>query len=81
MPACLPAPSCLHLTLPPAAPPPPTCSREKLFNIIIGTFLTFYTGFALLYPHHDTLHLNGLAEHLVQVLPSGLSGACAVRWG
>ncbi|KAI3428755.1 hypothetical protein D9Q98_007577 [Chlorella vulgaris] len=49
-------------------------SREKLFNIIIGTFLTFYTGFALLYPHHDTLHLNGLAEHLVQVLPSGLSG-------
>ncbi len=50
------------------------CSREKLFNVIVGCFLAFYGGFALLYPHHDALHLTGLADRLVNVLPSGLSG-------
>lgn len=40
-------------------------------------FLAFYGAFALLYPHHDALHLNGLAEQLVAVLPAGLSGAQA----
>ncbi|EFN55123.1 hypothetical protein CHLNCDRAFT_134175 [Chlorella variabilis] len=49
-------------------------SREKLFNIIIGIFLTFYAGFAMLYPHHDALHLNSMADQLVTALPSGLSG-------
>lgn len=71
--------------------PPSWCSREKLFNIIIGVFLAFYGSFALLYPHHDYLHLDILAARLVPVLPSGLSGAqCGVlawpgaggqRWG
>ncbi len=56
----------------PSFPSPP--SREKLFNIIIGVFLAFYAAFALLYPHHDALHLNGMAEQLVEVLPAGLSG-------
>lgn len=50
-------------------------SREKLFNIIVGCFLAFYGGFALVYPHHDALHLTGMADKLVGVLPAGLSGA------
>lgn len=49
-------------------------SREKLFNIIVGCFLAFYGGFALVYPHHDALHLTGMADKLVGVLPAGLSG-------
>ena len=52
------------------------CSRESLFNIIIGLFLSFYGSFALLYPHHEALHFNGLAEQLVVALPTGLSGVC-----
>ena len=52
----------------------PACSRERLFNIIISVFLTFYAGFALLYPHHDALHLNIMADQLTGVLPTGLLG-------
>ena len=50
-------------------------SREKLFNIIIGAFLSFYAVFAFAYPHHDALHLDGMAATL-SMLPSGMSGAC-----
>nr|BBG40173.1 hypothetical protein [Parachlorella kessleri] len=49
-------------------------SRERLFNIILGFFITFYAGFGLLYPSHEALHLNGMGDALVQVLPTGLSG-------
>lgn len=58
---------------------PPARSREKLFNIIIGVFLSFYVAFALLYPHHDYLHLDGLAERMAPMLPNGLLGACQGR--
>lgn len=63
--------------------PPPwlPCSREKLFNVIVGCFLAFYGGFALLYPHHDALHLTGLADKLVNVLPAGLSGGARAGEG
>ena len=44
-------------------------------------FLAFYGAFALLYPHHDALHLNGMAEQLVEVLPAGLSGECSRQGG
>jgi len=46
-------------------------SRERLFNIILGFFITFYAGFGLLYPSHEALHLNGMGDALVQVRSSG----------
>lgn len=49
-------------------------SRARLFNVIIGSFLAFYTTFAFAYPHHETLHLAGWADSLAAWLPSGLSG-------
>lgn len=49
-------------------------SREKLFNIIVLTFMSFYGAFALAYPYHETLHLSGWADNLVTKLPIGLGG-------
>ena len=69
-------PQC-HLPASPLFRPFLACSRERLFNIIISVFLTFYAGFALLYPHHDALHLNLMADQLTGVLPTGLLGELA----
>lgn len=49
-------------------------SRETLFNIIVTLFLSFYGGFALLYPLHESLHLGASADALVSTLPIGLAG-------
>lgn len=49
-------------------------SREKIFNLVIACFLMFYTGFALVYPHHEAMHVSSLADQLQSVLPSGFSG-------
>ena len=49
-------------------------TRARLFNVIICSFLAFYTTFAFAYPHHETLHLAGWADSLAAWLPSGLSG-------
>ena len=50
-------------------------SRATLFNIVVSTFLALYTGFALLYPRHEMLHLHAFAENLLQSSPTGLAGA------
>ena len=49
-------------------------SREKIFNLILFVFLSFYATFAFVYPHHETLHISSMADSLQQVLPAGLSG-------
>lgn len=50
-------------------------SRDKLFNIVIVSFgLTLFLFGFLLYPNHQFLHLNGLAERLTEILPRGLEG-------
>ena len=50
-------------------------SRATLFNIVVSTFLALYTGFALLYPHHETMHFHGFASHMLESSPAGLAGA------
>ena len=50
-------------------------SRATLFNIVVSTFLALYTGFALLYPHHETMHLHGFATQMLENSPAGLAGA------
>lgn len=50
-------------------------SRATLFNIVVSTFLVLYTGFALLYPHHEMMHLHGFAAHMLEKYPTGLAGA------
>ena len=49
-------------------------SREKIFNLTMAGFLMFYASFALVYPHHEALHISSLADSLQQVLPAGFSG-------
>ena len=50
-------------------------SRATLFNIVVGIFLALYTGFALLYPHHEMMHLHGFAAHMLDTCPIGFAGA------
>jgi len=50
-------------------------SRATLFNIVVSTFLALYSGFALLYPHHETMHLHGFATQMLENSPAGLAGA------
>ena len=50
-------------------------SRATLFNIVVSIFLALYTGFALLYPRHEMLHLHGFADKLLQSSPAGFAGA------
>ncbi|KAL3138241.1 hypothetical protein ABBQ32_006060 [Trebouxia sp. C0010 RCD-2024] len=50
-------------------------SRATLFNIVVSIFLALYTGFALLYPHHEVMHFNGLAAHMLEKYPTGFAGA------
>lgn len=54
-------------------------SREKVFYILIGSFLAFFALFALfLYPYRETLHPTDLADRLQQALPQGFSGFIAI---
>ena len=50
-------------------------SRATLFNIVVGIFLALYTGFALLYPHHEMMHFHGFAAHMLDTYPTGFAGA------
>jgi AAA family ATP:ADP antiporter len=49
-------------------------SREKIFNIVVGCFMIFYAGFAVLYPHHEAMHSSPFADWLLSTLPNGFAG-------
>lgn len=50
-------------------------SQEKVFYIIIGSFLSFYAFFLfVLYPLQDYLHPHAFADYLTNVLPVGCKG-------
>lgn len=50
-------------------------SQERVFYIIIGSFLSFYAFFLLvLYPLQDYLHPHAFADYLSSVLPVGCKG-------
>jgi ATP:ADP antiporter, AAA family len=50
-------------------------ARRHLFNAVLGSFLAFYAGFALLYPSHEAIHFGGMATAALAWLPPGLAGA------
>ena len=45
-------------------------SRNQVFYIVVGSFLFFFTLFALAYPQIESFHLHGLADSLEASLPS-----------
>lgn len=50
-------------------------SQEKVFYIIIGSFLSFYAIFlVVLYPLQDYLHPHAFADKLAEILPIGCKG-------
>lgn len=50
-------------------------SQEKVFYIMIGSFLSFFAIFALvLYPLRDVIHPHALCTHLEGICPKGFSG-------
>lgn len=50
-------------------------SQEKVFYIIIGSFLSFYAFFlCVLYPLQDYLHPHAFADYLTGILPVGCKG-------
>lgn len=54
-------------------------SQEKLFYIMIGTFLSFFVLFVLvLYPLRHIIHPNDLANTLQAHLPAGCKGLLAI---
>lgn len=50
-------------------------SRGALFNIVVGLFMAWFVAFGFLYPSHEAMHFHGLAESVLEGLPSGLAGA------
>ncbi len=54
-------------------------SQEKLFYIMIGSFLAFFLLFALvLYPARDIIHPYKMADKLQAILPTGFRGCIAI---
>eukprot|EP00210_Caulerpa_lentillifera_P004625 g4411.t1 len=50
-------------------------SRDQLFNIVIVSFGLILCLFCfVIYPNHQFLHLNALADSLTRILPTGLQG-------
>ncbi|MDP1836366.1 MAG: Npt1/Npt2 family nucleotide transporter [Chlamydiales bacterium] len=50
-------------------------SQEKLFYVVIGAFIAFFTLFTfVLYPLRDILHPHQTADYLTEVLPKGFKG-------
>lgn len=50
-------------------------SQEKVFYIMIGSFLAFFAVFAIvLYPLRDVIHPHALCAQLEEVCPKGFSG-------
>lgn len=56
-------------------------SQEKVFYIMIGSFLSFFIFFALfLYPFRDVIHPHGACDQLQTLLPKGFGGMiCMIR--
>lgn len=58
-------------------------SREALFYVTISFFLIFFALFAtVLYPNRELLNPNAFADHLKELLPTGLHGfvECIRHW-
>jgi ATP:ADP antiporter, AAA family len=54
-------------------------SREKVYYVLMGIFLSFFLIFTLfLFPNQDTLHPHGLADTLQGALPQGFAGLIAI---
>jgi len=54
-------------------------SQEKLFYIMIGSFLSFFILFALvLYPMREILHPHETADKLQALLPQGFQGFISI---
>ncbi len=50
-------------------------SRGALFNIVVAVFMAWFVAFGIMYPFHETMHFHGMAESVLEGLPSGLAGA------
>ncbi len=54
-------------------------TRERVFYVMMGLFLIFFTLFAfVLYPFRDELHPHELADRLQEMLPLGCKGLVAM---
>ncbi len=54
-------------------------TMEKVFYIMLGSFLGFFTLFTtLLYPMRDILHPHEFADYLQSILPAGCKGMIAL---
>ncbi len=54
-------------------------TREKVFYIMMGLFLSFFFVFTfILYPAQESLHPHGFANALQSMLPQGLKGFIAI---
>jgi ATP:ADP antiporter, AAA family len=54
-------------------------SQERVFYIMISSFLLFFVFFAyILYPSREILHADSLANSLQKILPAGLKGLVAM---
>lgn len=54
-------------------------SKQKLFMSTIAFFGVFFALFALvLYPYHNQLHPNDMADRMLAYLPQGFSGLVAI---
>lgn len=54
-------------------------SRERVFYVLMSSFLVFFFLFAfVLYPLRDLLHPHELADRLQQALPQGCQGLVAI---
>ena len=53
-------------------------SRQILFNIIISSFLFLYSGFALLYPSHESLHFHMMADQVTHGWNRCMDGRAAL---
>jgi AAA family ATP:ADP antiporter len=53
--------------------------RQKVFNIMMGIFLSFFALFTfVLYPARDSLHPHAWCDHLQTLLPLGFKGLIAL---
>jgi len=54
-------------------------SKEKVFYLMMGIFLSFFALFAfVLFPYQEFLHPHGLADQFQSMLPAGFKGFVAI---
>jgi len=54
-------------------------SQEKVFYIMIGSFLAFFIFFAtVLYPLRNIIHPHAMADQMQQILPQGFQGFISI---